>query len=35
MTKLLESHSLAWYLQKAGILLEIIGAWYMVQAQTI
>ena len=29
---LLEGHSLTWYLQEAGILLEIIGAWYMVQA---
>ena len=29
---LLQSHSLTWYLQEAGILLEIIGAWYMVQA---
>ena len=29
---LLASHSLSWYLQEAGILLEIIGAWYMVQA---
>jgi hypothetical protein len=29
---LLQSHSLTWYLQEAGILLEIMGAWYMVQA---
>jgi hypothetical protein len=35
MMEVLESHSLAWYLQEAGILLEIMGAWYMVQAQTI
>ncbi len=28
----LMSHSLPWYLQEAGILLEIVGAWYMVQA---
>ena len=25
-------HTLLWYLGEAGILLEIIGAWYMVQA---
>jgi len=35
MMELLESHSLTWYLQEAGILLEIMGAWYMVQAQTL
>jgi len=29
---LLASHSLLWYLGEAGILLEIAGAWYMVQA---
>ena len=28
----LVSHSIFWYVGEAGILLEILGAWYMVQA---
>lgn len=26
------NHSVYWYVSQTGILLEIIGAWYMVQA---
>ena len=29
---MLASHSSFWYLGEAGILLEMVGAWYMVQA---
>ena len=28
----LVSHSIFWYVGEAGILLEMVGAWYMVQA---
>ncbi len=28
----LASHSIFWYVGEAGILLEMVGAWYMVQA---
>jgi len=29
---LLANHGIFWYIGEAGILLEIVGAWYMVQA---
>jgi hypothetical protein len=29
---LLANHGIFWYIGVAGILLEIVGAWYMVQA---